>query len=159
MKLKCRSSKYRVWISARLNSIHMNRKRYIYVAINKWIEIMVAKEFSDEEETLVNLLTRTGIAKNVARTLAFLRNREETTSVEIETSTALRQPEVSIAMQELRRKKWVIKRDIKKEGKGRPVHSYKLAIPFEKIVEMIDKEERKRIADIESNVKDLRRYT
>lgn len=142
-----------------MNSIHMNRKRYIYVAINKWIEIMVTKEFSDEEETLVNLLTRTGIAKNVARTLAFLRNREETTSVEIETSTALRQPEVSIAMQELRRRKWVIKRDIKKEGKGRPVHSYKLAIPFEKIVEMIDKEERKRISDIESNVKELRRYT
>ena len=139
--------------------MHMNRKRYIYVAINKWIEIMVSKGFSDEEETLVNLLTKTGIAKNVARTLAFLRNREETTSVEIETSTALRQPEVSIAMQDLRRRKWVVKRDIKKEGKGRPVHSYKLAIPFEKIVDMIDKEERKRIADIESTVKELRRYT
>jgi predicted transcriptional regulator len=137
----------------------MNRKRYIYVAINKWIVIMASKESSDEEEALVNLLTRTGMAKNVARTLAFLRNREETTSVEIEKSTALRQPEVSIAMQELRRRKWVIKRDIKKEGKGRPVHSYTLAIPFEKIVEMIDKEERKRIVDIESNVKELRRYT
>lgn len=120
---------------------------------------MALKEFSDEEEALINLLTRTGMAKNVARTLAFLRNREETTSVEIETSTALRQPEVSIAMQELRRRKWVIKRDIKKEGKGRPVHSYKLAIAFERIVEMIDKEERKRIVDIESNVKELRRYT
>ena len=61
----------------------------------------------------------------------FLRKKEETTSVEIEISTALRQPEVSIAMQELRRRKWVIKRDIKKEGKGRPVHSYKLSLPFD----------------------------
>ncbi len=120
---------------------------------------MVADGFSDDDESLVDLLTKAGMSKNVARTLAFLRNREETTSVEIETSTALRQPEVSIAMQELRRRKWVIKRDIKKEGKGRPVHSYKLAIPFEKIVETIDKEEQRRISFIESNVRKLRKYT
>ena len=36
------------------------------------------------------------------------------------------------------------KRDIKKEGKGRPVHSYKLAIPFEKMIETIEKEEKNR---------------
>jgi len=104
---------------------------------------MVADGFSDDDESLVDLLTKAGMSKNVARTLAFLRNREETTSVEIETSTALRQP----------------KRDIKKEGKGRPVHSYKLAIPFEKIVETIDKEEQRRISFIESNVRKLRKYT
>jgi predicted transcriptional regulator len=120
---------------------------------------MVTKGFSEDDETLVDLLVRTGMPKNVARTLAFLRKREETTSVEIETSTALRQPEVSIAMQELRRKKWVTKRDIKKEGKGRPVHSYKLAIPFSKIVEMIDKEESKRIIAIEANVKELKKLS
>ena len=40
-----------------------------------------------DDEDLVDLLTKTGMPKNVARTLAFLRNREETTSVEIETST------------------------------------------------------------------------
>ena len=59
-------------------------------------------------------------------------------------------------MQELRRRKWVVKRDIKKEGKGRPVHSYKLALPFEKIIETIEKEERKKIEDIENNIKALK---
>jgi predicted transcriptional regulator len=73
-----------------------------------------------------------------------------------EISTALRQPEVSIAMQELRRRKWVIKRDIKKEGKGRPVHSYKLALPFEKIIEILEKEEMKRIEEIQNNIKALK---
>jgi len=120
---------------------------------------MAAKGFSDEDERLVNLLAKTGMPKNVARTLVFLRRSEETTSVEIETSTALRQPEVSIAMQELRRRKWVTKRDIKKEGKGRPIHSYRLSIPFERIVEMIEREERKRIAAIESNISDLKKYS
>lgn len=120
---------------------------------------MVERGFTKKDEQLVELLVNTGMPKNVAKTLAFLRKREETTSVEIEISTALRQPEVSIAMQELRRRKWVVKRDIKKEGKGRPVHAYKLAIPFEKIVETLDKEERKRIERIEANIEQLKGLT
>ncbi len=95
----------------------------------------------------------------MAKTLVFLRKKEETTSVEIEISTALRQPEVSIAMQELRRRKWVIKRDIKKEGKGRPVHSYKLSLPFDRIVDTIEKDERRRMEDIENNIKTLKQAT
>ncbi|MGD0057531.1 MAG: ArsR family transcriptional regulator [Methanomassiliicoccales archaeon] len=117
---------------------------------------MSERGFSKKDETLVDLLISTGMSKNVAKTLAFLRKKNETTSVEIEISTALRQPEVSIAMQELRRRKWVTKRDIKKEGKGRPIHAYRLAISFEKIVEMMEKEERKRIERIESNIHQLK---
>jgi predicted transcriptional regulator len=117
---------------------------------------MNERGFTKKDETLVKLLMRTDMPKNVAKTLVFLRKKEETTSVEIEISTALRQPEVSIAMQELRRRKWVIKRDIKKEGKGRPVHSYKLALPFDKIIETLEKEEMKRIEEIQNNVKALK---
>ena len=107
---------------------------------------------------LVEYLVNTGMAKNMAKTLVFLKKKNETTSVEIETSTALRQPEVSIAMQELRRRRWVTKRDIKKEGKGRPVHSYKLALPFESIIRQIEEEESKRIQRIETNLKSLREF-
>ncbi|MCU0861918.1 MAG: ArsR family transcriptional regulator [Methanomassiliicoccales archaeon] len=117
---------------------------------------MGERGLSKKDETLVEMLMNTGMPKNVAKTLAFLRKKEETTSVEIEISTALRQPEVSIAMQELRRRKWVNKRDIKKEGKGRPVHAYKLSISFEKIVEALEKEERKRIERIEANIEALK---
>ncbi|MCX6652171.1 MAG: ArsR family transcriptional regulator [Methanomassiliicoccales archaeon] len=117
---------------------------------------MGERGFSKKDETLVELLVNTGLPKNVAKTLTFLRKKEETTSVEIEVSTALRQPEVSIAMQELRRRKWVNKRDIKKEGKGRPVHAYRLSIPFEKILEALEKDERKRIERIVSNIELLK---
>jgi predicted transcriptional regulator len=116
------------------------------------VKNMVERGFSKKDEALVELLMNTGMPKNVAKTLVFLRKKEETTSVEIEISTALRQPEVSIAMQELRRRKWVAKRDIKKEGKGRPVHAYKLSIPFDKIIEALEKEERKRMERIEANI-------
>lgn len=119
---------------------------------------MPSRGFTRQDEMLVEYLINTGMAKNMAKTLVFLKKKNETTSVEIETSTALRQPEVSIAMQELRRRKWVTKRDIKKEGKGRPVHSYKLALPFDSIIKQIEEEESKRIQRIETNLRSLREF-
>lgn len=117
---------------------------------------MADKGLTRKDEMLVELLMASGLTKNIAKTLVYLRKRDETTSVEIETATGLRQPEVSITMQELRRRKWVSKRDIKKEGKGRPVHSYRLSIPFDRIVEMIEADEKRRIERIEQNIRQLK---
>jgi predicted transcriptional regulator len=110
-----------------------------------------------KDEAIINHLILAGIPKNMAKTLTVLSDGEETISVKIEGITALRQPEVSIVMQELRKRKWVRKRDIKKEGKGRPVHAYKLAMPFEKIVSIIEKEERRKIKEIEANIDALKK--
>jgi len=111
---------------------------------------------SRRDETLVDLLAKTGLSNNVAVSLVFLSKREETTSREIEKATALRQPEVSIAMQELRRRRWVEKRDIKREGKGRPIHAYRLTVPLEGIVDGIAREQRAKIDEIESNIRKLK---
>ncbi len=100
---------------------------------------------------------QTGVSKNIARTLVVLAAQGETTSLGVEKAAGLRQPEVSICMKELRARGWVKKRDIKKEGKGRPLHSYVLTKPFEKIVEELAKAERKRIKAIEETVKQLQK--
>jgi predicted transcriptional regulator len=113
---------------------------------------------SRRDETLVDLLVETGLSKNVAKTLVFLSKREETTSVEIEKATGLRQPEVSIAMQELRRRRWVDKRDIKKEGKGRPVHAYRLSASWGDILGQLDRDQQARLERIEANRKKLKSY-
>ena len=113
---------------------------------------------SRRDDVLVDLLMETGMPRNLAKTLVFLSKRDETTSVEIEKATGLRQPEVSIAMQDLRRRKWVDKRDIKKEGKGRPVHSYRLSLAWSEIVGQLDREEQAKIERIESNRKKLKTF-
>ena len=123
---------------------------------------MVSKvkgERAKKEERLTELLRRAGLSRNVARTLAYMEGKGEVTSVEIEKNTTLRQPEVSIAMQWLKKKGWVIKRDIKKEGKGRPVHGYKLAKPFPKIVEEITKDLEKKIEDIKKLIDELNSFS
>ena len=110
-----------------------------------------------KDEAIINHLVNTGMSKNMAKTIVVLADGKETISVTIEGITALRQPEVSIVMQDLRVKKWVKKRDIKKEGKGRPVHAYKLAMPFAKIIEAVEKEEEKKVKEIQSNIDKLKK--
>jgi len=116
----------------------------------------MAKEGLTDEEELIDRLIKAGLQKNVARTLVFVAGRDETKSREIETATDLRQPEVSIAMQELRERGWVTKREIKKGGKGRPVHAYSLDKPMDEIIEEIEENERGRIAEIEENLEEIK---
>ena len=119
---------------------------------------MVNDKLSDQQKELIDHLGNTGMSKNTATCLVFISNRDETRSREIESETRLRQPEVSIAMQELREKGWIEKRNIKKGGKGRPVHGYKLAIPIDEILDEIEEKEENKIKDIRDNlnkIKDL----
>lgn len=109
------------------------------------------------EERLVDLLTRAGLPRNLGRTLVFLAAKGETTSVEAEKGIGIRQPEVSIAMKELRQRGWVTKRDVKKEGKGRPLHAYRLAVSFSKVVDEIVEAEMGRMKEAEANLKILQR--
>jgi predicted transcriptional regulator len=55
----------------------------------------------------------------------------------------LRQPEVSIAMREIRKLDWVSERDEKNPGKGRPYRIYKLNKSLAEIIEYLEGEKAK----------------
>lgn len=69
-------------------------------------------------------------AKRVEATLldCLLENGSQGTK-EIVDATGLRQPEVSVGMQILRERGWVEAEAIPREGKGRPMHRYRLVVP------------------------------
>jgi predicted transcriptional regulator len=106
--------------------------------------------FTPEDEKLSALLIQMGVPRNVAKALVYLKGKEEVTSVEIEKNANLRQPEVSIAMRILKEHGWIMKRDIKKEGKGRPIHGYRLAKPFNEIIKELEEEQKKKIEDMQN---------
>ncbi|HEC89753.1 MAG TPA: ArsR family transcriptional regulator, partial [Thermoplasmatales archaeon] len=83
----------------------------------------------EKDEKAVDIFTDLGMPRNLAKTLLYVSQFDECRSADIEQGADLRQPEVSVAMQELRRRGWVEKRDLKKKGKGRPVHIYRLTKP------------------------------
>jgi len=110
----------------------------------------------DKDERAVEIFNDLGMPRNLAKTLMFISQVEECRSAEVERGADLRQPEVSISMQELRRRGWAKKRDLKKEGKGRPVHIYKLTKKLPEILNKFEEEKMKQVENIRKDLTDLK---
>jgi predicted transcriptional regulator len=93
-----------------------------------------------ERDEFASILMRIGLKRNVAKVLTYLAGVEEATSREIEMGSDLRQPEVSIAMREIRKLDWISERDEKNPGKGRPYRIYKLNRSLPEIIDYLEGE-------------------
>ena len=82
----------------------------------------------EKDKTIAELLVGMGMSINLAKTILYVSQVDECTSRDVERGTGIRQPEVSVATQEIRRRGWMKKYDRKKVGKGRPVHVYTTTI-------------------------------
>ncbi len=114
--------------------------------------------FTQREEEFADLLTRIGTKRNVAKVLVYLANTPEATSRDIERGTDLRQPEVSIAMTDMLKHKWVESRENRAETKGRPVKIYKLALPISVIIDRIESDKKSEATDQLKMITQLRDY-
>ncbi len=115
----------------------------------------MVEELSDKDERIVTLLAETGLNRNIAKVIVFLSKSGEAVSREIERAANLRQPEVSLAMKDLKEWGWVKERELKKKGKGRPLKSYKLTRELRDIVADLIEKKREEITKIERDLEDL----
>ena len=109
----------------------------------------------EKDDKAVKLFAELGMPKNLAKTLMYISQVEECRSAQVEQGADLRQPEVSVAMQEMRRRGWAKKRDLKKKGKGRPVHIYKLTKSLPQILSNFEEEKMKQVETIKNDLTDL----
>ena len=91
--------------------------------INRSIKGVIMKDYEikvldEEDHIFIETLRVLGASRNVAKMMAYLMNVDEASSREIEISTGLRQPEVSLAMKLMHNQSWVSVRAEKKPGKG-----------------------------------------
>ena len=112
-------------------------------------------KLSPQDEKIVHVFHDLGMPKNLAKTLMYISQVPECRSAEVEQGADLRQPEVSVAMQEMRRRGWVKKRDLKKKGKGRPVHIYKLTKTLPDILKSFESEKMKQVETIKNDLGEL----
>jgi predicted transcriptional regulator len=111
------------------------------------------------DEEVIQLLVDMGVSKKTAKTLTYLSHVEESISRTIEENTRLRQPEVSTALKELRGRGWIEKHPIRTEGKGRPIHSYRMVVPFDRAIRTLVKEKKSEIVDMQNTIKRLKHLT
>jgi len=114
-------------------------------------------QFDEKEEEIANALVSLGLGRGVARTLAFLNDGEEATSVALEQGSGLRQPEVSIAMRQLKEHDWINEREDKKPGKGRPYKIYSLKVGFNKIITKLETEQKKVAVAAQEKIEQLKK--
>ena len=115
----------------------------------------MVEELTEREERIVTLLAETGLNRNIAKVIVFLSKAGEAVSREIERAANLRQPEVSLAMKDLKEWGWVKERELKKKGKGRPLKSYKLTRDLKEIVAELIEKKREEITKIEKDLEEL----
>ena len=117
----------------------------------------VTIKIADETDLeFVQGLESLGMNRNVAGLITYLKEVKEGSSRDIETATGMRQPEVSIAMRTLRQNNWVTERDVKTEGKGRPMKIYKLSVHIEEIIKHYEEVKNSESAQAMGSIQRLR---
>jgi predicted transcriptional regulator len=115
------------------------------------------KQLDEKNEEITDTLISLGMSRSVARILSYLQTGDEVTSVDLEKVTGLRQPEVSVAMRELKEHGWINEREGKKPGKGRPYKIYSLKVSFDEIIAQIEMQQRKAADEARSRIERLRK--
>lgn len=96
-------------------------------------------QLSDGEEEIAEIFNDIGVKRNASRVLVLMIRGFDLTSREMERVCDLRQPEVSIALTDLEKRKWVKKVGQKSETKGRPVLIYHLVKSVDDILDELKK--------------------
>ncbi len=105
-------------------------------------------KLSKEDEKAIEKIIELGIPAKLARTLLYISHTEEERFKGVK-------PEVSAAMQELRKREWVKKRDLKMKGKGRPVHVYKPSKDISEALKALEQEKFEKIENIKNDMDKL----
>ena len=109
-----------------------------------------------EDNKAIQLFVKLGMPKNLAKTVLYTYQVDECRSADVEQGADLRQPEVSVLMQELKRRGWIKKRDLKKKGKGRPVHIYRQSTQLSEILKNIEQEKLKEVEAVKKDLSELK---
>ncbi|WP_333654277.1 ArsR family transcriptional regulator [Methanothrix soehngenii] len=122
----------------------------------KALNTSASADIAAERDEFASILIKIGLKRNVAKVLTYLAGVPEATSREIEIGSDLRQPEVSIAMREIRRLDWVAERDERNPGKGRPYRIYKLNRSLPDIVQYLESENAKEADRVMKQIEKLK---
>jgi predicted transcriptional regulator len=115
------------------------------------------KQLDEKDEEIADALISLGLGRNAAMTLAYMQNTNSATSTELERSARLRQPEVSIAISQLKQHDWITEREEKKkQGKGRPYKIYSLKVGFNDIIAQLEKQHKKAVDETHEKIKRLK---
>ena len=107
--------------------------------------------FNDSEE-MVDLLVSLGADINTAKTLMCLHVHGPSKSSELQSKCDLRQPDVSISINKLKKMEVIRIISSASKGRGRPSHIYELAMPLNEALVPFRKQAKERLSILQNQL-------
>jgi len=114
------------------------------------------KVLDDRDIEFADILHGLGMQRRVALIVTYLANAGEASSREIGHATRLSQPEVSVAVRDLRDENLVSELEVKTGGKGRPSLVYSLRTPIDDIIKRVEDEKLREHAEAMESIQKLK---
>ena len=112
----------------------------------------ISSQMSSEQRTLRDKLVELGANENTASVLLCLHHHGASTSKDLQCHCNIRQPDVSMAISELRELNLVHFSPKSETSRGRPAHIYRLRMSFEQSIQPFVNRARKRAKEILNEV-------
>ena len=112
--------------------------------------------FTDVDEEIAGIFNEVGLKVNVSRVLVMFLKYSNINSREIERYTDLRQPEASIAINDLLKRQWIEVTKHITENKGRPIKVYNLSLSADEIIDQIESTINKEYNQLKASVERVR---
>lgn len=112
----------------------------------------ISSQMSNEQRTLRDKLVELGANENTASVLLCLHHHGASTSKDLQCHCNIRQPDVSMAISELREMNLVHFSPKSETSRGRPAHIYRLRMSLEQSIQPFVNRARKRAKEILNEV-------
>ena len=108
---------------------------------------------------MIQLLSSIGVEDNTATVMVYLHIRGPSKSSDLQKLCKLRQPDVSVAINRLNRLNLIEVISNPKKGRGRPSHTYKLAVDLKDAIKPFREQAESQLAILQSHISQVSKVT
>jgi len=116
-------------------------------------------QMDKKDNEIVDILTRTGMARNTAKVFVAIKELDNPDTRQIMQFTGIMQPQISVAVRQLMDMGYVESKTEQAENRGRPISHYSLRRPIDEIISDIEETVQRKIDVEKQNITRLRELT
>jgi len=123
------------------------------------MEYTSVPQMDEQDNEIVNILTRTGMAKNTAKVFVAIKELDNSDTKQIMQFTGIMQPQISVAVRQLINMGYVESKTEQTENRGRPISYFSLWKSIDEIISDIEETVQRKIDSETQNITRLRELT
>jgi len=123
------------------------------------MEYTSVPKMDEKDNEIVDILTRTGMARNTAKVFVAIKELDNPDTRQIMQFTGIMQPQISVAVRQLIDMGYVESKTEQTENRGRPISYFSLKKSIDEIISDIEETVQKKIDTEKQNIERLKELT